>query len=73
MGSPGNAITFINNSNKNIFLSFSDLMKKMGVSLPAQLTTSPYLALQREKRKREAVTSTSKLPAPKKSRQDRDK
>ncbi len=57
MGSPGNAITFINNSSKNSFLNFSDLLGRMGVMLPCQLTGSPYLALQREKRKRKPAST----------------
>jgi hypothetical protein len=52
MTTTGNAVTFINNTNKKLFLGFSDLMKRMGVALPPQLLTSPHLALQKEQRER---------------------
>lgn len=66
MGSAGNAVTFINNSNKGTFLSFADMMSRMGVALPPQLTSSPHLALQRERRKQRprptTATPTHKRP-----------
>ena len=62
MGAAGNAVTFINNSNKGIFLSFAEMMARMGVALPPQLTSSPHLALQREKRKQRPHPSTATPP-----------
>ena len=59
----GNAVTFINNTNKSIFLSFSDLMKRIGVVLPAQLRSSPHLMLQRDKKRQTA--SAAPVPAKK--------
>ncbi len=59
MGAAGNAVTFINNSNKTVFLSFSEMMVRMGVALPPQLTSSPHLALQREKRKQRPLPSAT--------------
>lgn len=57
LGSTGSAITFINNTSKNLFLSFMDLMSGVGVALPPQLSSSPHLVLQREQRKRFATAS----------------
>lgn len=64
MTAKGSAVTFVNNSNKSVFLVFSDLMVRLGVALPPQLTSSPHLALQREQRKRLAVR-TPQTPAKK--------
>ena len=52
MGSPGYAVSFINNESKSIFAEFVDIVGGLGVHLPAELTHSPHLTLQREQRKR---------------------
>lgn len=44
-----------------VFVDLVDILEPLGVQLPSQLLTSPYLALQREQRKR-------KLDAPVSSR-----
>ena len=68
MTATGSAVTFINSSNKSIFLGFSNLMRRMGVALPPQLATSPHLALQKEQSKRQAVSSGGSHPPTKKAR-----
>lgn len=51
MGSPGWAVSFINNECKSIFADLVELLDPLGVSLPPQLTHSPHLSLQRQQRK----------------------
>ena len=50
----GFAISFINNSNKDIFSSLFELFRDSGVKLPAELMNSPYLQQQLEKRQRKS-------------------
>ena len=47
-------MSFINNESKSIFAEFMDVIGDLGVHLPAELTHSPHLTLQREQRKRTA-------------------
>ena len=74
LGSPGHAVSFINNESKSIFADFVDVVGGLGVHLPAELTHSPHLTLQREQRKRTAPSAkTGKAeatgyPASKKSK-----
>ena len=56
LGSPGHAVSFINNESKSIFADFVDVVGDLGVHLPAELTHSPHLSLQREQRKRTALS-----------------
>ena len=77
LGSPGRAVSFINNECKSIFADFVDLLDPLGVQLPSQLTHSPHLSLQREKRKRTAplvktVKAEGGYPPSKKKRRDSD-
>lgn len=60
----GFAISFINNSNKDIFRSLFELCKTSNMKLPAEVTNSPYLQQQLEKqlrkgskRKKDIVTT----------------
>ena len=48
----GFAISFINNSNKDIFLGLFELFRDSNVKLPAELVNSPYLKQQQEQRGR---------------------
>ena len=50
-----------------VFADLVDVLEPLGVQLPSQLLTSPYLTLQREQRKRkqEARGSSSKRKAAK--------
>ena len=50
MGSPGWAVSFINNECKGIFADLVELLDPLGVQLPPQLTHSPHLSLQQERR-----------------------
>ena len=47
----GFAISFINNSNKKLFLELKELFDITGTSLPAELTNSPHLLRQQEQRR----------------------
>ena len=60
LGAPGWATTFINAENKGVFADLVDVLEPLGVHLPSQLLTSPYLALQREQRKRKEEGSQGK-------------
>ncbi len=52
LSDPGYAVTFINATNRSQFLGFYDLLNRLGVAIPPELVTSPYLSLQRDYRKR---------------------
>lgn len=52
LGSKGLAITFINNTNKGVFLDLIETIQPHGVKLPQELTNSPYLAEQQYARER---------------------
>ena len=51
LGSKGLAITFINNTNKGVFLDLTETIQPHGVKLPPELTNSSHLAQQRYDRK----------------------
>jgi hypothetical protein len=67
-------VSFINNESKSIFAEFVDVVGDLGVRLPAELTHSPHLSLQREQRKRTAPSvkaskaEATGYPASKKSK-----
>lgn len=64
-------MSFINNESKSIFAEFVDVVGGLGVRLPAELTHSPHLSLQREQRKRTAPSvkkEAAGYPASKKSK-----
>ena len=75
LGAPGCAVTFINNSNKSLFLGLHGMLARLGVAIPPELLTSPYLALQLEERKRKMADSggeeSSKTPGSKRRKTDR--
>ena len=48
----GYAISFINNTNKETFLSLFELSKDSNIKLPLELVNSPYLQQQQDKRGR---------------------
>ena len=50
LGSNGVAITFINNSNKGVFLDLLEGIGPHGVTLPQELINSPYLSQQQHAR-----------------------
>ena len=50
LGSNGMAITFINNSNKGVFLDLLEGVGPHGVKLPQELINSPYLVQQQHAR-----------------------
>jgi len=68
-------VTFINNSNKSLFLGLHDMLARLGVAIPQELLTSPYLALQLDERKRKMADSggdeSSRTPGSKKRKTDR--
>lgn len=51
LGKTGWALTFINNTNKNVFLGLVDSLQASGVKLPQELLNSPYLQQQRQRTK----------------------
>lgn len=51
LGKTGWALTFINNTNKNVFLGLVDSLQPLGVKLPQELLNSPYLQQQRQRTK----------------------
>ncbi|XP_067041515.1 probable ATP-dependent RNA helicase DDX59 [Acropora muricata] len=51
LGKKGWALTFINNTNKNVFLGLVDSLQPLGVKLPQELLNSPYLQQQRQRTK----------------------
>lgn len=57
LGNVGSALTFINNTNKLIFLNLVETLKPLGVNLPEELLKSPYL-LQQRQRTKEAANRT---------------
>ena len=66
LGKSGWALTFINNTNKAVFLSLVETLQPLGVSLPEELVNSPYLHQQmqrgrdsaRKRKRREDVIVT---------------
>ena len=50
LGSKGLAITFINNTNKAVFLDLTEALQPHGVKLPDELVNSPYLSSQQYQR-----------------------
>lgn len=52
LGSKGLAFTFINNSNKSVFLDLVEIVKAHGVKLPDELLNSPHLSSQKYERDR---------------------
>lgn len=54
LGNVGWALTFINNTNKLIFLNLVETLKPLGVKLPEELLKSPYLVQQRQRTKESA-------------------
>ena len=46
LGSKGVAMTFINNTNKAVFLDLVEAVQPHGVKLPDELLNSPYLSSQ---------------------------
>ena len=52
LGSTGFVMSFINNSNKKIFLDLRELFKTTENKLPDQMIHSPYMAIESEKREK---------------------
>lgn len=50
LGSKGLALTFINNTNKAVFLDLVEAVQPHGVKLPDELLNSPYLSSQQHER-----------------------
>ena len=50
LGSKGLAITFINNTNKAVFLDLAEALQPHGVKLPDELVNSPHLSSQQYQR-----------------------
>ena len=53
LGTTGWALTFINSSNKNVFLDLVSTLEPLGVHLPPELTNSPYLHQQKQRKTKE--------------------
>ena len=51
LGSTGWALTFINNTNKLVFLDLVETLQPLGVNLPEELLNSPYLHQQKQRKK----------------------
>ena len=52
LGSKGLAITFVNNTNKAVFLDLVETVQAHGVKLPDELLHSPHLSSQQHERER---------------------
>jgi len=50
LGKTGWALTFINNTNKSVFLDLVETLQPLGVHLPEELLNSPYLLQQKQRR-----------------------
>lgn len=48
LGKTGWALTFINNTNKSVFLDLVETLQPLGVKLPEELQNSPYLLQQKQ-------------------------
>lgn len=71
LGSPGWAVSFINNECKGIFSELVELLHPLGVQFPPQLINSPHLKLQQEQRKRTSSDSNTSSGARHKSTKKR--
>lgn len=49
LGKTGWALTFINNTNKSVFLDLVETLQPLGVKLPEELQNSPYLLQQKQR------------------------
>lgn len=54
LGNTGWALTFINNTNKLVFLDLVETLQPLGVNLPEELLNSPYLLQQKQRTKESA-------------------
>ncbi|XP_062516885.1 probable ATP-dependent RNA helicase DDX59 [Corticium candelabrum] len=57
LGSHGSSITFINNTNKNLFLDIVTTLCPLSAVLPSQLLNSPHLIQQKTKQKRKRIVT----------------
>ena len=51
LGKTGLALTFINNTNKSVFLDLVETLQPLDVHLPEELVKSPYLLQQKQRTK----------------------
>ena len=51
LGKTGWALTFLNNTNKLVFLDLVEALQPLGVQLPEELLNSPYLLQQKQRTK----------------------
>ena len=51
LGSTGWALTFINNTNKPVFIDLVETLQPLAVTLPEELLNSPYLLQQKQRSK----------------------
>ena len=54
LGSTGWALTFINNTNKHVFIDLVETLQPLAVTLPEELLNSPYLLQQKQRSKESA-------------------
>lgn len=51
LGSTGWALTFVNNTNKLVFLDLVETLRPLGVNFPDELLNSPYFHQQKQRDK----------------------
>ena len=58
LGKRGLALTFINNTNKDVFVDLAETLQPLGIHLPDELLNSPYLLQQKQRTKQAARKRT---------------
>ena len=60
LGTSGWALTFVNNTNKRVFLDLVETLQPLGVTLPAPLLNSPFLLQAKQRRNAERAGTKRK-------------